>query len=138
MLEQAPAWSLFKAGLFNSLILVAGALIATFCFAVLLAAGLASTWFVPRLLVRTIILTMQSSPIVLTLVIAAAVSHAFFAYSGAMALGGGLGWVLWSALSGQSWGDVGDGSRWLGELAACIFGCAGWLLVSGWWAFCRE
>jgi polar amino acid transport system substrate-binding protein len=86
MFELAPAWSLFKAGLVNSLILVCGALIATFGFAIALAAALLSKTLAVRLSARTVVVTMQSSPIVLTLVMTAAVSHAFFAYSGAMAL----------------------------------------------------
>ena len=55
-----------------------------------------------------------------------------------VALGGGLGWTVWSALSGYSWGDVGVGSRWLGELAACILGCVAWLLVAAWVFLCRS
>jgi hypothetical protein len=55
-----------------------------------------------------------------------------------VALGGGLGWALWSGLSGYSWGDVGVGSRWLGELTACILGCVGWLLVARWLILCRR
>jgi hypothetical protein len=56
----------------------------------------------------------------------------------ALVLGGGLGWALWSALTEWSWGDVGVGSRWLGELTACILGCVGWLLVAGWLLLCRS
>jgi hypothetical protein len=47
----------------------------------------------------------------------------------ALALGGGLGWALWCGLSDCSWGDIGVGSRWLGELTACVLGCIGWLLL---------
>jgi hypothetical protein len=56
----------------------------------------------------------------------------------AVAVGGGLGWAVWSGLSGYSWGDAGVGSRWLGELGACILGCVGWLLVAGWLLLCRR
>ncbi len=90
MLEWAPAWSLFETGLLNSLILVAGALIATLFCALGLAAALESGSLVVRLAARTIIVVMQSSPILLTLVIAAAICQAFFSYSGAMALGAAI------------------------------------------------
>src|SRR4051812_441522 len=40
----------------------------------------------------------------------------------ALALGAGLGCLLWTALSDYSWGDMGVGSRWSGELAACMLG----------------
>jgi polar amino acid transport system substrate-binding protein len=86
MFEWAPAWSLFEAGLINSLILVAGALIATLFCALVLAAALESRSLLVRLAARTIIVVMQSSPILLTLVIAAAIAQVFFPYSGAMAL----------------------------------------------------
>jgi len=86
MFESAPAWSLFEAGIVNALILVAGALIATLLCALALAAALDSRSAVVRLAARTIIVVMQSSPILLTLVIAAAIAQAFFPYSGAMAL----------------------------------------------------
>jgi hypothetical protein len=56
----------------------------------------------------------------------------------ALALGGGLGWALWCGLSDYSWGDIGVGPRWLGELTACVLGCVGWLLVAGWLLLCRE
>ena len=56
----------------------------------------------------------------------------------ALALGGGVGWAVWSGLSEYSWGDAGVGSRWFGELAACILGCVGWLLVAGWLLLCRR
>ena len=73
MLKTAPAWSLFLDGVVNSLILIAGALAATLAFALavrlrarlgLAAAALAGA--------RCVTVTLQSSPIVLTLVIAAA------------------------------------------------------------------
>jgi hypothetical protein len=55
-----------------------------------------------------------------------------------LALGGGLGWAIWSGLSEYTWGDAGVGSRWLGELSACILGCVGWLLVAGWLLLSRR
>jgi polar amino acid transport system substrate-binding protein len=86
MLELAPAWSLFMAGVLNSLVLVAGALIATLFCALTLAAAHESRSAVLRLAARTIIVVMQSSPTLLSLVIAAAICRAVFPYSGAMAL----------------------------------------------------
>lgn len=56
----------------------------------------------------------------------------------AFALGGGLGWLVWSGLSGHSWGDVGVGARWLGELVACVLGCVGWLLAAALLLWYRE
>ena len=90
MLEWAPAWSLFETGLINSLILVAGALIATLFFALGLATALESGSLMARLAARAIIVVMQSSPILLTLVITAAICQAFFSYSGAIALGAAI------------------------------------------------
>ncbi len=43
-----------------------------------------------------------------------------------------LGYLVWRQLAEHSWGDIGVGSRWLGELTACVLGCVGWLLVCGW------
>jgi ABC-type amino acid transport substrate-binding protein/ABC-type amino acid transport system permease subunit len=86
MLKTAPAWSVFKDGVANSLILIAGALAATLGFALLLGAAMGSHSVLLRWPARLLTVTLQSSPIVLTLVIAAAIVHAFFAYSGAVAL----------------------------------------------------
>jgi len=86
MLKTAPAWEMFKDGVINSLILIAGALTATLAFAVLFGAAMGSRIAPLRWLARLLTITLQSSPIVLTLVIAAAIGHAFFAYSDAVAL----------------------------------------------------
>lgn len=86
MFKTAPAWSLFKAGVVNSLILIAGALAATLGFTLLLGAALGSRLRLLRWATRALTITMQSSPVVLTLVIAAAIAHAFFTYSPAIAL----------------------------------------------------
>lgn len=85
-LKIAPAWSMFQEGVVNSLILIAGALVATLGFAVLLGAAMGSRLLPLRWLGRALTITLQSSPIVLTLVIAAAIVHAFFTYSDAVAL----------------------------------------------------
>ena len=90
MLKTAPAWALFVKGMINSLILVAGALIATFVFALLLGRAMASRSFVFRWPARFLVVTVQSSPIVLTLVITAAFAHALFPYSNAIAIGAAI------------------------------------------------
>lgn len=90
MLKTAPAFSLLLNGIANSLILIAGALVATLAFAIVFgfASGSGSrllrwpAWFV------TVIL--QSSPIVLTLVIAATLAHALMPYSSAVAIGASI------------------------------------------------
>jgi polar amino acid transport system substrate-binding protein len=90
MLKTAPAWAMFLNGIANSLILIAGALLATLAFAVLLGAALGARSPLLRWPARMLTVTLQSSPIVLTLVIAAAVAQAFFAYSDAVALGASI------------------------------------------------
>ena len=90
MLKTAPAWSLFLDGIAFSLILIAGALVATFAFAVLLGAAMGSRSVLLRWPARAITVTMQSSPIVLTLVIAAALAHALFALSTPVILGAAI------------------------------------------------
>lgn len=86
MLKTAPAWSLFKDGIVNSLVLVTGALAATLVFALGFGAALGSRSRLLRWPVRGLTVTLQSSPIVLTLVIAAAIIHSMFSYSSAVAL----------------------------------------------------
>lgn len=86
MLKTVPAWTLFKAGILNSLIMIAGALAATLGFALLLGAALGSHYRWARWAARALTIIMQSSPVVLTLVMAAAIAHTFFDYSAAVAL----------------------------------------------------
>jgi ABC-type amino acid transport substrate-binding protein/ABC-type amino acid transport system permease subunit len=86
MLKTAPAWTVFKEGVANSLILIAGALVATLLLAIVFGVAMASRVAPVRWLARFATVTLQSSPIVLTLVIAAAIVHAFFVYSDALAL----------------------------------------------------
>ena len=90
MLKTAPAWSLFKDGVAFSLILIAGALAATLSFAFLLGAATGAQSVVLRWPARLVIMTLQSSPIVLTLVIAAAVAHSLFALSTPVVLGAAI------------------------------------------------
>lgn len=86
MLKTEPAWNLFLDGVVNSLILVAGALTATLVFAVLFGLALGSRARAVRWLARCVAIVIQSSPILLTLVIAAAMLHEFAPNSAKLAL----------------------------------------------------
>jgi len=90
MLKTAPALSLFLNGVVNSLILIAGALTATLGFAIAFGFALGSEWRLLRWPARLVTVTLQSSPIVLTLVIAAALANAIVPYSSAVALGAAI------------------------------------------------
>ena len=90
MFKTVPAWSLFQDGIVNSLILVTGALVATLVFALAFGAALGSRSRLLRWPARGVTVTLQSSPIVLTLVIAAAIIHALFTYSSGVALGASI------------------------------------------------
>jgi polar amino acid transport system substrate-binding protein len=86
MLKIAPAWSLFLNGVVNSLLLIAGALAATLAFALLFGAAMSAR---PRLLrwtARGMTIALQSSPILLTLVIAASIIHVLLPYSSVLVL----------------------------------------------------
>ncbi|MCW5736558.1 MAG: transporter substrate-binding domain-containing protein [Enhydrobacter sp.] len=86
MLKTVPALSLFLNGVVNSLILIAGALVATLGFAILFGFALGSEWRLLRWPARLVTVVLQSSPIVLTLVIAAVLANAIVPYSSAVAL----------------------------------------------------
>ncbi|MBN9086152.1 MAG: transporter substrate-binding domain-containing protein [Reyranella sp.] len=90
MLKTQSAYSLFLNGVANSLILIAGALVATFAFSILFGFSLGSDFKPLRRLAWLVTMTLQSSPIVLTLVIAAAFAHALLPYSAAVALGASI------------------------------------------------
>jgi ABC-type amino acid transport substrate-binding protein/ABC-type amino acid transport system permease subunit len=90
MLKTAPAWTLFQDGVVNSLVLVFGALAATLFFALAFGAALGSPTRLLRWPARAVTVSLQSSPIVLTLVMTAAVAHALFSYSASMALGAAI------------------------------------------------
>jgi ABC-type amino acid transport substrate-binding protein/ABC-type amino acid transport system permease subunit len=90
MLKTMPAWSLFLDGVVYSLILIAGALVATLVFALVLGAAMGARSFVLRWPARLLTMTLQSSPIVLTLVIAATVAHGLFALSTETVLGAAI------------------------------------------------
>ena len=104
MLKTMPAWSLFKDGIVNSLILVAGALAATLLFALVLGAVQSSRMILLRWPARAMTITLQSSPVVLTLVIAAAVAHALFPYSSAVAIGAAI--VALGLMNGSNAGQA--------------------------------
>jgi ABC-type amino acid transport substrate-binding protein/ABC-type amino acid transport system permease subunit len=87
MLKTAAAWSLFVDGVVNSLVLIAGALGATLAFALIFGAVLGARSRLLRWPGRGITIALQSSPILLTLVIAAAILHALVPYSPTSALG---------------------------------------------------
>ena len=86
MLKTASAWSLFQNGVVNSLVLIAGALTATLLVGLAFGVALGSRFRLVRWPVRGLTIALQSSPIVLTLVIAAAVIRPMFGYSSAVAL----------------------------------------------------
>ena len=70
--------------------MIAGALAATLGFALLLGAALGSRQRLLRWVTRALTIIMQSSPVVLTLVIAAAIAQIFFPYSPLIALGAAI------------------------------------------------
>jgi polar amino acid transport system substrate-binding protein len=113
MLTSLPAWEIFKAGVINSLILVLGALAATLVFALVIGAASAAPSRFVRVPAWLVVVTLQSSPVVLTLVVAAAVAHAIFTYSPAMALGSAivaLG-LMNGCNAGQAIGEAADSLR---------------------------
>jgi ABC-type amino acid transport substrate-binding protein/ABC-type amino acid transport system permease subunit len=87
MLKTMPAWSLLLSGIGNTLILIVGALSATLLVSLAVGAALSSSLALPRWVARSLVVVLQSSPIVLTLVVASAFAHALFPYSAAVALG---------------------------------------------------
>lgn len=86
MLKTAPAWSLFLSGVVNSLVAIAGTLPATLGFAVLFGVAMSSRLRPLRWAARGAAIALQSSPILLTLVIAATIAHSLFGYSSTLAL----------------------------------------------------
>jgi ABC-type amino acid transport substrate-binding protein/ABC-type amino acid transport system permease subunit len=104
MFKTMPAWQLFKAGIVNSLVLVAGALVATLAFSVVLGAVQSSRSAAIRWPARGLVVVLQSSPVVLTLVIAAAVAQAIFAYSSTVAIGAAI--VALGLMNGSNAGQA--------------------------------
>jgi polar amino acid transport system substrate-binding protein len=113
MLTSVPAWELFKAGIVNSLILVLGALAATIVFALVIGAASAAPSRILRALAGLVVVTIQSSPVVLTLIVAAAVARAIFTSSPGVALGSAivaLG-LMNGCNAGQAIGEAADSLR---------------------------
>ena len=81
MLKTRPALVLFRDGLENSLVLVAGALAATFALTLAMAAALTARRRLVRLPVRALTLLLQSSPIVLLLFLGYFTASALAPYS---------------------------------------------------------
>ncbi len=90
MLKTAPAWSLFLNGAVNSIILVAGALASTLIFALVFGFAMGSQSRLVHWPARAVTVALQSSPILLTLVITAAVMHALVPYSPTVAIGAAI------------------------------------------------
>jgi polar amino acid transport system substrate-binding protein len=90
MLKTTSAWSLFVSGIVNSLVLIAGALVATLAVAVLFGFLMSARSRLVRWPVRWFTVALQSSPILLTLVISAAIVHVLVSHSSAAALGAAI------------------------------------------------
>jgi polar amino acid transport system substrate-binding protein len=90
MLKTVPAWSLFVNGAINSLVLVAGALVSTLFFALLFGVAMGARSRFVSWPARGVTIALQSSPILLTLVITAAVMRALAPYSPVMAIGAAI------------------------------------------------
>ena len=90
MLTTVPAWSLLLSGIANTLVLIGGALLATLLFALGIGAALGSRIAPVRWLAKGVVVLLQSSPIVLTLVVASALAHALFPFSATVAIGAAI------------------------------------------------
>ena len=113
MLSSQPAFDLFVAGVVNSIVLVIGALVAT----LIVALGIGLLAALPnrfaRILSWSVVTILQSSPVILTLVVAAAVASAIFTYSASVALGSAivaLG-LMNGCNAGQAIGEAADSLR---------------------------
>src|SRR5258708_30143504 len=81
---------MFLDGVVNSLGLIVGALVAALVLALVFGAAMGSSSRLLRWSARAATVILQSSPIVLTLVIAAALAHAIFPYSASVAIGASI------------------------------------------------
>ena len=130
MLLSEPAWQLFQAGMVNSLVLVLGTLAATLLVALVVGAAAATSCFLLRAPAWLVIVTLQSSPVVLTLFIAAAIAHALFAYSTAVALGAAIAalGLMNGCYAGQAIGEAAHslrvGGRRAEGLTSALFAAA--------------
>jgi len=104
MLKTMPAWTLFQSGIINSLYLVVGALGATLFFALLLGALQSSENSIVQWIFKALTVILQSSPVVLTVVIAAAVAQEFFSYSSVVAIGAAI--VALGLMNGSNAGQA--------------------------------
>jgi polar amino acid transport system substrate-binding protein len=85
-----PAWDLVRTGIRNSIILIVGTLAATFAFALLVGLALSARSALCRWPVRALVMLLQSTPPVLSLVIAASAANAIFAFSAGLAIGAAI------------------------------------------------
>jgi polar amino acid transport system substrate-binding protein len=81
-----PAWDLVREGIRNSLVLILGTLLATLAFALLIGRALSARSAVLRWPMRGVVMLLQSTPPVLSLVIAASAANAIFAFSAVLAI----------------------------------------------------
>ncbi|MCB8882118.1 transporter substrate-binding domain-containing protein [Acidisoma cellulosilytica] len=81
-----PAWDLVREGIRNSLILVFGTLLSTLAFALLIGRALSLQSRLLRWPMRGVVMLLQSTPPVLSLVIAASAANAIFAFSSTLAI----------------------------------------------------
>ncbi|WP_158923906.1 transporter substrate-binding domain-containing protein, partial [Acidisphaera sp. S103] len=77
MLETEHAWSLFRAGIVNSLLLVAGTIVATLLVALTVGALASASSRLLRWPARLVVIVLQSSPPIMTLIVAAALLRGF-------------------------------------------------------------
>ena len=90
MLKTAPAWSLFLNGVVNSLVLIGGALGATLFFALLFGFAIGARSWPLRWFGCGLTIALQSTPILLILVITATIIHSLVPHSSASALGAAI------------------------------------------------
>ncbi|MEP0501480.1 MAG: transporter substrate-binding domain-containing protein [Nisaea sp.] len=104
MFKTVPAWTLFQSGILNSLYLVVGALGATLFFALLLGALQSTENAFVQWIFKVLTVILQSSPVVLTVVIAAALAQEFFSYSSMVAIGAAI--VALGLMNGSNAGQA--------------------------------
>lgn len=112
MLTSASAFELFKSGIVNSLILVLGALAATLVFALTIGFLAALQFWPVRFVTWAVISVIQSTPVILILVVSAVVATAIFTYSPAVALGSAI--VALGLMNGANAGQA------IGEAAGSL------------------
>ena len=112
MLTSVSAFELFKSGIVNSLILVFGALMATLIFALTIGFLAVLPFWPVRLVTWAVTAVIQSTPVILILVVAAVVATAIFTYSPAVALGSAI--VALGMMNGANAGQA------IGEAAGSL------------------